>query len=58
MLRAHLIAIAALVGLCVVDIARGYEQMPWFVFAGAIVVMCDAAACTVIQRQTKGDAAS
>jgi hypothetical protein len=28
------------------------------VFAGAIVVMCDAAACTVIQRQTKGDAAS
>lgn len=58
MLRAHLIAIAALVGLFVVDIARGYEQMPWFVFAGAIVVMCDAAACTVIQRQTKGDAAS
>ena len=58
MLRAHLIAIAALVGLFVVDIARGYEQMPWFVFAGAIVVMCDAAACAVIQRQTKADAAS
>jgi low temperature requirement protein LtrA len=55
MLRAHLIAIAALVGLFVVDIARGYEQMPWFVFAGAIVVMCDAAACAVIQRQTKGE---
>ena len=58
MLRAHLIAIAALVALFVVDIVRGYEQMPWFVFAGAVVVMGDAAACAVIQRQTKGDAAS
>jgi len=58
MLRTHLVAIAALVGLFVVDIARGYEQMPWFVFAGAIVVIGDAAACAVIQRQTKGDAPS
>ena len=58
MLRAHLIAIAALLALFVVDIARGYEQMPWFVFAGAVVVMGDAAACAVIQRQTKADAAS
>ena len=58
MLRAHLVAIAALVGLFVVDIARGYEQMPWFVFAGAIVVIGDAAACAVIRRQVSGDTAS
>jgi low temperature requirement protein LtrA len=58
MLRAHLVAIAALVGLLVVDIARGYEQMPWFVFAGAIVVIGDAAACAVIRRQVSGDTAS
>ena len=55
MLRAHLIAIAALVALFVVDIARGYEQMPWFVFAGAIVVMCDAVACALIRHRTKAE---
>ena len=55
MLRAHLIAIAALVGLFVVDIARGYEQMPWFVFAGAVVVMGDAVACTLIRHRTKAE---
>jgi low temperature requirement protein LtrA len=58
MLYAHLCALSLLVVLFIVDIARGYEQMPWFVFAGAIVVIGDAAACAVIQRQTKGDAPS
>jgi hypothetical protein len=58
MLRAHLFALLLLVVLFIVDLARGYEQMPWFVFAGAVVVMGDAMACAVIRRQISGDTAS
>jgi low temperature requirement protein LtrA len=54
MLRAHLCALSLLVVLFIVDIARGYEQIPWFVFAGAVVLIGDAVACSVIRRQKAG----